>query len=75
IVTACAAILERRHLGVGTSDLGVEALADYLAVADQDRADERIGTNPAAAAIGERQGPAEVDPILLCDHGGHSARS
>ena len=72
LVTAGPAVLQRRHLGVRAAELGVEALADHLAVAHQHRADQRVRADPAAAALGQLERPSEVDPILLCDGGWHS---
>ena len=68
---ALAAVVDRRDLGVGTAQLGVKALADRLAVADQHRAHERVGADPAAAALGELERPLELEPVLRCDHHGH----
>ena len=70
-MTAGPAVLQRRHLGVPTAELGVEALADRLAVAHEHRADQRVRADPAAAALGQLERPSEVDPILLCDGGWH----
>ena len=50
------------------TELGVKALADHLAVADDDRADQRVRAHPAAPALRQLQGPTEVDPILVCGH-------
>ena len=66
-----AAVVQGRDLGVGAAELGVEALADRLAVAHQHRADERVGADPSATALGQLQRPLEVEPVLFCDHVGH----
>jgi hypothetical protein len=43
---------------VPTAELGVEALADRLAVAHQHRADQRVGADPASAALGQLERPS-----------------
>ena len=73
LVAARAAVGQRRHLGVRAAELGVIALADHLAVAHQDRADQRIGAHPPASLARELERPSEVDPILECDGDWHSS--
>ena len=68
---ASAAVLQRGDLGVEPSYLGVEPFADHLPAAHENRADERVGTDATAPAFGQDQRPSQVDPIALCDDGGH----
>ena len=55
VLAAGAGVLERGALGVQASELGVEALADHIAVADDHGADQRVRAHPAAAALGQLQ--------------------
>ena len=71
VVSPGAAVVQGRDLGVGPAQPGVEPLADRLAVAHQHGADERVGADPAAAALGQLQRPSEVEPVLCCDDVGH----
>ena len=72
ILSAAPAVLERRPLGVNATELGVEALADHLSVADDDGADQRVRADPPAPALGELQRPPEVSPIRGCELGVHA---
>ena len=56
-----AAVLDRGALGVQTAELGVEALADHLVVADEHGADQRVRADPPATALGELQRSAQVE--------------
>ena len=47
------------------AELGVKSLADHLAIADDYRADHRIGAHMAAAALGELQGSAQIRRFLF----------
>ena len=53
-------IAERVDLGVRLARSAVITLADDLAIANDDRADERIGTRPASGARGEAKRAAHV---------------
>jgi hypothetical protein len=55
--------VEGGPLGVRLAMGGVEALADHLAVAHHDRADERVGADPAAPAVRQLDGAREVGGI------------
>ena len=55
--------LERVNLGVGPAEPLVPALADELTVADDDRADERVRLDEAAAALRQFKGPAH--PVVV----------
>ena len=50
---------------------GVETLADRLAVPNQDRADQRVGADPAAPPAASSSAPSEVHPIVFCNDGRH----
>ena len=65
-----AAVRQRRPLGVQPAELGVEALADHLAVADDHGADQRIGADPPAPALGQLQRPRRCARSVAVS-GGH----
>ena len=59
------ASVDRRPLGVQAAELGVEALADHLVVADEHGADQRVGADTPATALGELERPAQVGCVLF----------
>ena len=65
------AVGQRRPLRVQPAELGVESLADDLAVADDDGADQRIGADPPASTLGKLQRPPEMRLIRACELGVH----
>lgn len=69
VVAATAAVGERRDLGMRAAELGVVTLADHRPAGNDDRADDRIRADPAAAELGELKSPAQVGEILGCGHG------
>ena len=60
VLAARAAVLERRPLGVQAAELGVEALADHLAVAHDDGADQRVGADLPPPILGQLQRALQV---------------
>ena len=54
---------DRVDLGVRAAVLVVPALAEDLAVPDDDRADHRVGAHAAQPPLGELDGPGEVDVV------------
>ena len=52
--------LEREHLGVRLAPSAVPALADDLAVADDDRSDHGVGMGCPASQLRQRERPREV---------------
>jgi hypothetical protein len=75
VVPAPAAVLERRTLGVQAAELGVEALADHLAVTDEHGADQRVGADPPATALRELERSPEPSRFLLGPDRGHTPPS
>jgi hypothetical protein len=71
-VPPAAAIVERRALGVQIAQPRVEALADYLAVANQHRTDQRVWADSPATSLGELEGPSQMGSVRLCELGGHA---
>ena len=67
VVAPRGAVGERRPLRVQPAELGVEALADHLAVADDDGADQRIRADPPAAALGQLQRAPQMGPVRACE--------
>jgi len=65
IGSAGPGVLDRRALAMQAAELGVETLADHLAVVHDHRADERVRAHLSAATLGELQGPAEVRSFLF----------
>jgi hypothetical protein len=63
IDAATAGIVDRRALGMRGAELGVKALADHLVALDENRADERIGADAAAASLGKLERALKVDAI------------
>ena len=67
-----AGVLERGALGVLPPELGVKALADHLAAgADEHGANQWVGADRAASALGELQRPAHVSGIRFGTRRGH----
>jgi hypothetical protein len=52
---------------MGAAELGVEALADNLAVADQDRSDQGIRADPTPPALGQLKGAPEKITVDSCN--------
>jgi hypothetical protein len=65
VLVPLARIGDRGALGVRASELGVEALADYVIVPDENRADERVRADPPAAPLRELQRSAQVSRFLF----------
>jgi hypothetical protein len=63
VLAAAATVRQRRPLGVEIAQLGVEALADDLTVADDHRADKGVGTHAPPPALGEGQRALQEVPI------------
>ena len=68
---ALAAVGQRRPLRVQPAELGVKPLADDLAVAHDDRADQRIRADPPPPALGQLQRPPQMRLIRACELGVH----
>ena len=71
VAARARAVGERGDLGVRAAELGVEALADHLAVADDHRADQRVRADSAAAALGQLEGPPELGAVRVCGDESH----
>jgi hypothetical protein len=72
IVAPLTAIRQRCPLGVEAAQLGVESLAEHLAVAHNHGADQRIGTDAPSTALGKLQSLPQVLRIgigQLLSHG------
>jgi hypothetical protein len=69
IGTAPAAVRERGHLGVDAAELGVPALPDDLAVANDYRTDDRVRAHPPPSGLAELNRPPKQDAIGICDYG------
>jgi hypothetical protein len=54
------------------SKFGVEPLANHLAIAHYDRANERIRANPAASGLRKLQSTPEMRSIRGCGWGIHA---
>ncbi len=67
VFAALAAVHQRRLLRVQAAELGVEPLANHLAVTDDDGADERIRADPPAPALGQLEGAAQMVAICGCE--------
>ena len=66
------AVGQRRPLSVQPAQLGVEPLADHLAVAHDHRSDQRIRADPPPPALGQLQRPLQVVSIRACELGVHA---
>ena len=53
------------HLGVGAAQRVMEALADHLSVAPDDRAHQRVGADPPASPLGQLDRALEVREVDL----------
>ena len=58
---------DRGDLGVRAAELGVVALADHLAVAHEDGADDGIRADLPAPQLGELQRTAKMRAVLVGD--------
>ena len=58
-----AGLFESVDLGVGSTQLQMGTLSYHLAIPNQNRPDERIGTYPASSTPRLAQGPAHVDRL------------
>jgi hypothetical protein len=56
---------------VEAAELGVEALADHLPVASEDRAHQRVRAHPSPAALGELERPAQMGFLQFGVDRGH----
>jgi hypothetical protein len=68
VVPALACVGDRRHLGVCSAELSVPPLAENLAAAGDDRADERIRADAAAAPLGQLQRAAQMRLLVLAPY-------
>ena len=68
---ACAILrlAQRVHLRVRLARGAVVALADHLAVADDDRADQRIRARPAGRPRGQPERASHVRGVRVLAHG------
>jgi hypothetical protein len=66
ILSAFAAILQRRPLRMQLTEFGVPSLPNDLAVTHDDRTDEGIRTDPTSPALSKLQRPLQVLPIRGC---------
>ena len=64
---------DRRALGVRPAELGMEALAEHLAVAHDHRADQRIGARAPAPALRQLKRPGEM-LVVGGEQRGHCVR-
>jgi hypothetical protein len=70
-VTSPAAVIQRSDLGVDVAQPGVETLTDYLAVAHEHGADERVRADSPPAALSELERPAQMGAVLVCGDESH----
>ena len=71
VLAAGAAVLDRGPLGVQVAELRVESLSDHGPVADQHRADHRVGADPPAATLGELECSSKPSGFLFSADRGH----
>jgi hypothetical protein len=62
-LAALGGVGDRGALGVEPADLGVVALADHLAVSDEDGADEGVGADAPASLLGELERSSEMGRV------------
>ena len=71
LLAAAAAILESRPLRVKAAELGVEPLADDVAVADDYRANQGVGTDPAPPHLRKLQSSPQKAAVGVGGGCGH----
>jgi beta-glucosidase-like glycosyl hydrolase len=72
VLAAAPAILESSALGMQSAQLGMEALADRLAVAHDDRAHQRVRADPSPPTLGQLESAPHMGYVRayeLRDHG------